>query len=93
MSACHKRLAKENPDKASVGLLSTVLNPKAHVFAEDPVTLTDDEVDPRFKNHCALDTVVAPNCSRHVVRALRDTGALQSLVCSQTVPELSLIHI
>ena len=87
MSACHKRLAKENPDKASVGLVTTELNPKAQAFAEDPVIQKDDEVDPRFKSHCALVTVVAPNCSRHVVRALRDTGALQSLVCSQTVPE------
>ena len=49
MSVCHKRLAKENPDKASVGLVTTELNPKAQAFAEDPVIQKDDEVDPALK--------------------------------------------
>lgn len=87
MSACRKRLAKENPDKVSVGLVSTVPNPETQVFAEDVAMQRDDDVDPRFKDHCTLVTVIAPNSYRHVVRALRDTGALQSLVCSQTIPE------
>lgn len=39
------------------------------------------------EDHCSLITIIAPNSSRHVVRALRDTGALQSLVSSQTISE------
>ena len=45
------------------------------------------EVDPRFEGHCSLVTLVRPDHSRHIVRTLRDTGALQSLVSKQTVPD------
>ena len=45
------------------------------------------EVDPRFEGHCSLETLVRPDHSRHIVRALRDTGALQSLVSQQSVSE------
>jgi len=42
------------------------------------------EVDPRFEGHCSLVTLVRPNQSRHIIRALRDTGALQSLMSQQS---------
>jgi len=57
------------------------------MVGEVPLIQKDSEVDPRFKSHCTLVTVTAPDCSRNVMRALRDTGALQSLVCSQTILE------
>jgi len=45
------------------------------------------EVDPRFEGHCSLVTLVRPYHTRHIVRALRDTGALQSLVSQQSVSD------
>jgi len=41
------------------------------------------EVDPRFEGHCSLVTLVRYDHTRHIVRALRDTEALQSLVSQQ----------
>jgi len=45
------------------------------------------EVDPRFEGHCSLVTLVRPDHTRHLVRALRDTGALQSLMSQQSVAD------
>jgi len=45
------------------------------------------EVDARFEDHYSLVTLVRPDHRRHIVRALRDTGALQSLVSQQSVSD------
>jgi len=45
------------------------------------------EVDPRFEGHCSLVTLVRPDHTRHIVSALRDTGASQSLVSQQSVSD------
>jgi len=44
-------------------------------------------VDPRFEGHCSPVTLVRPDHTRHIVRALRYTGALQSLVSQQSVSD------
>jgi len=44
-------------------------------------------VDPRFEGHCSLVTLVRPDHSCHIVRALWDIGALQSLVSQQSVSD------
>ena len=51
------------------------------------VVQKSQEVDPRFEGHCSLVTLVRPDHTRHIVRALRDTGALQSLVSQQSVSD------
>jgi len=45
------------------------------------------EVDPRFEDHCSLLTLVRSDHTRHIVRALRDTGTLQSLMSQQSVSD------
>jgi len=45
------------------------------------------EMDPRFEGHCSLMTLVRPDHTRHIVTALRDTGALQSLESQQSVSD------
>ena len=51
------------------------------------MVLKPQEVDPRFEGHCSLVTMVRPDNSRRIVRALRDTGVLQSLVSQQSVTD------
>ena len=51
------------------------------------MALKPQEVDPRFKDHCCPVTLIGPRSSRHMIRALRDTGALQSLLSEQSVSE------
>ena len=75
MSACRTRQAKESQDQSSVGLVSTLPKTEPQDSGEVPHIQKDSEVDPRFKSHCTLVTVTAPDCSRHVVCALWDTGA------------------
>ena len=45
------------------------------------------KVDPRYEGHCSLVTLVIPDLSRHIIRTLRDTGALQSLLSEQSVSD------
>ena len=40
---------------------------------------------PRFEQHCTPAQLVRPDASMMHVRLLRDTGALQSLVCSRVL--------
>ena len=44
-------------------------------------------MDPQFEGHCSLVTLVRPDHSRHIVRALRDTGALQPLMSQQSLTD------
>lgn len=54
---------------------------------ESSVKQNFDEIDPRFRCYCADAVPERPDKSNRVIRVLRDTGALQSLVCSQVVTE------
>jgi len=42
-------------------------------------------VDPRYEKHCANATIIRPDKTNRVVKVLRNTGALQSLVSSAGV--------
>ena len=82
MSNCAKRRAKTQQnasENVSVQLVSTL----SSAISSEQVSQKPPDVDPRFEEHCLLVTVIRPDQSRHIVKALRDTGALQSLVSSQ----------
>jgi len=87
MSNCPKRRARQEQDDVPVQLVSTVPSPVTQGHVDSTVVQKPQEVDPRFEGHCSLVTLIRPDHSRHVVRALRDTGALQSLVSKQTIPD------
>jgi len=73
--------------RVPVQLVSTVLSQVTQGQVSSTVVQKPQEVDPRFEGHCSVVTLIRPDHSRHIVRALRDTGALQSLVPKQTVPD------
>jgi len=50
------------------------------------------EVDPRFKSHCVNAVLIRADDTRHFVQALRDTGALQSLVSSEVLHNDDFVH-
>jgi len=70
-----------------VQLVSTVPSSVTEGHVDSTVVQTPQEVDPRFEGHCSLVTVIRPDHSRHIVRALRDAGALQSVVSKQTASD------
>jgi len=80
MSHCLKRRARQELEDISVQLVSTVPSPVTQGHVDITVVHKPQEVDARFEGHCSLVTLVRPDHSHHIVRALRDTGALQSLV-------------
>jgi len=88
MFNCRKRIAKMSrkpSEEAPVGLqlLSTV--PRTPDVITDIKTSAKQKkpmLDPRFEQHCTSAQLVRPDTSVMHVRLLRDTGALQSLVCS-----------
>jgi len=61
--------------KAPVRLVSTLSSQVTQGQVSSTVVQKPQEVDPRFKGHCSLVAVVRPDQSRHIVRALRDTGS------------------
>jgi len=87
MSNCRKRIAKMSgkpSDEAPVQLLSTVLRtPDVITDGKTSAKQKRPRVDPRFEQHCTPARLVRPDSSVMHVRLLRDTGALQSLVCSR----------
>jgi len=89
MSNCHRRLAKtsEKPsDGASVQLLSKISRAPVTDSAAEPVEKQKKPtLDPRFEQHCSPAQLVRPDTSVKQVRLLRDTGALQYLVCSRVL--------
>jgi len=87
MSNCPKRRARQELEDVPVQLVSTVPSQVTQGQVSTTVVQKPQEVDPRFEGHCSLVTLVRPDHSRHIVRTLRDTGALQSLVSKQTVPD------
>ena len=84
MSNCTKRRAGQELEDVPVQLVSTVPSPVTQGDVDSTVV---QKPQPRFEGHCSLVTLIRPHHSRHIVRALRDTGALQSLVSKQTVPD------
>jgi len=80
MCHCPKRRARQELEDVPVQLVSTVPSPVTQGHVDSTVVQKPQEVGPRFEGHCSLVTLIQPDHSRHIVRALRDTGALQSLV-------------
>jgi len=70
-----------------VHLVSTFTSPHSEGLADSAVAPKPQEVDPRFKDHCCEVTLIGPRSSRRKICALRDTGALQSLLSEQSVSE------
>ena len=71
----------------SVQLVSTLSSQVTEGQVSTTVVQKSQEVDPGFEGHCSLVTIVRPDLTRHIVRALRDTGALQSLVSQQSISD------
>ena len=88
MANCQLRGKREREQKeASVQLVSTLSSQVNEGQVSTTVVQKSQEVDPRFEGHCSLVTSVRPDHTRHIVRALRDTGALQSLGSQQSVSD------
>jgi len=87
MSNCPKRRTDRDHKDAPVQLVSTLSSPSTESHMDSAVVPKPQEVDPRFEGHCSLVTLVRPDQSRHIIRALRDTGALQSLVSQQSITD------
>ena len=85
---CQLRARREREQKeASVQLVSILSSQVTEGQVSTTVVQKSQEVDPRFEGHCSLVTIVRPDHIRRIVRALRDTGALQSLVSQQSVSD------
>jgi len=91
MSNCRKRIAKSSgkpADEAPVQLLSTVpRTPDVTTDGKISVKQKGPMLDPRFEQHCTPAQLVRPDSSMMHIRLLRDTGALQSLVCSRVLTD------
>ena len=91
MSNCRKRIAKMSgkpSEEAPVQLLSTVpRTPDVITDGKTSVKQRGPVLDPRFQQHCTPAQLVRPDSSVIHVRLLRDTGALQSLVCSRVLTD------
>jgi len=87
MSHCSQRRARQEQDDVPVQLVSIVPLPVTQGHVNNNVVQKPQEVDPCLEGHCSLVALVRPDHSRHIVRALRDTGALQSLVSQQSVSD------
>jgi len=89
MSNCRKRIAKSSvkpSDEAPVRLLSTVpRTPDVITDGKTSVKQKGPVLDPRFEQHCTPAQLFRKDCSGMHVRLLRDTGVLQSLVCSRVL--------
>jgi len=72
---------------APVQLVSTLTSSDTQGHRVTAVVSKSQKVDPRYEGHCSLVTLVRPDLSRHIIRALRDTSALQSLLSEQSVTD------
>ena len=79
--------AEREQKEAPVHLVSTLSSQVTQGQVSTTVVQKSQEVDPRSEGHCSLVTLVRPDHTRHIIRALRDTGALQSLVSQQSVSD------
>jgi len=85
LANCRTLRARREQKQASVQLVFTLFSQVTQDEVSSTVVQKPQEVDPRFEGYCSLVTLVTPDHTRHTARALRDTGALQSLV-SQSRP-------
>jgi len=83
MAHCRTLRAKREQKEAPVQLVSTLSSQVTQGQVSSTVVQKPQEVDPRFEGHCSLVILVRPDHTR----ALRDTGALQSLVSQQSVSD------
>ena len=93
MTSCHKRLAKFSyaANRQTDNSEGNQSNHVQLVYTEQPRS-TLSEVDPRYKSHCVNAVLIRPDDTRHSVQALRDTGALQSLVSSEVLHNDDFVH-
>ena len=87
LSSCPVWRADREQREALVHLVSTLSSQVTEGQVSTIVVQKSQEVDPRFEGHCSLVTIVRPDHIRRIVRALRDTGALQSLVSQQSISD------
>jgi Integrase zinc binding domain/SCAN domain/Integrase core domain len=94
LAVCRKRLAKltSSSSDAPVQLVS-VVSQASPVDSMASLSCVNNPVkdvvpDPRFNRHCVYAELIRPDRSRRQVRVLRDTGALQSLLCSSVVSDV-----
>jgi len=88
MSNCTRRLAKQtSKEDSTVHLVSTFTSRHSEGLADSAVAPKQQEVGLRFKDHCCQVTLIGPRSSCRKICALRDTGALQSLLSEQSVSE------
>ena len=90
LANCHLRAKRREREQneASVQLVCTLSSQVTEGQVSTTEVQKSPEVDPRFEGHCLLVTIVRPDLTRHIVRALRDTGALQSLVSQQSISDM-----
>ena len=100
LAHCKKRLAKLSGastsfNAAPVQLISTVPCHQTDQLVPDSVVKSGQAfpVEPGFAQHCVTATLVRPDCSQKTVSVLRDTGALQSLVCSRVLSDQDYLPI
>ena len=76
-------------------LISTVPCHQTDQLVPDPVVKSGQAfpVEPGFAQHCVTATLVRPDRSQKTVNVLRDTGALQSLVCSRVLSDQDYLPI
>ena len=76
-------------------LISTVPCHQTDQLVPDSVVKSGQAfpVEPGFAQHCVTATLVRPDCSQKTVSVLRDTGALQSLVCSRVLSDQDYLPI
>jgi len=87
LSSCPLLRAQREQKEAPVHLVSTLSSQVTQGQVNATVVQKSQEVDPHFEGHCSLVTLDRPDHTRHITRALRDTGALQSLVSQQSVSD------
>jgi len=87
MANCRRLRAKREQKEDPVLLVSTLSSQVTQGQVRSTVVQKPQEVDPRFEGHCSLVTLGRPDHTRHIFRALRDTGALQSLMSQQSVSD------
>ena len=95
LANCRKRLDKlsgKTSEEAPVHLVSTLSKPQAVDVVPDAVfPQKEPSPNPRFERHCIQADLIKPDASSKRVRLLRDTGALQSLICSQILTDADYV--
>jgi hypothetical protein len=89
LSACKKlafKNGKHGSDTAEVNLVQTKAN-----LQNEGDEIVAPIIHPGYKNMCVSATVIKPDKSEKKVTLLRDTGALQSLFCTQAMSDFDYV--